>query len=92
MQQLFAIGVWTVVGAALGPVVAILAVGMLKVVAYFDGTEYRPRPLMAWAVLLSVVFAIAGSMVQAKAGAFSNCRVNGGNVGTCLLLPASVYQ
>lgn len=92
MQQFFAIGVWTVVGAALGPVVAILAVGMLKAVAYFDGTEYRPRPLTAWAILLAVVFAVAGSMVDAKAGAFSNCRVNGGTVGACLLLPASAYQ
>lgn len=92
MQQWFAIGAWTAMGAALGPLVAALAIVVLKIVAYLDGTEYRPRPAVAWAILLSFVFAVAGSMVQAKAGAFSNCRFNGGNVGTCLLLPASAYQ
>ncbi|WP_312738113.1 hypothetical protein [Stenotrophomonas sp.] len=81
------IGLWTFVGAALGPVAAVLALGMRRFVAFMDGKEERPRPFKAWCIALAIVGALVGSMWQGLG--FSECREAGYKVGECLILQAS---
>lgn len=85
----FSLGIWTLIGAAVGPLVVCVGLGFRKVVAYFNGVPTPERPLMAWCVLTAVVFAVAGSMWQAKAGPFAECREAGGTNAQCLILPQS---
>lgn len=89
LSEGFSLGIWTLVGAAVGPLVALTGFSYRKVVDYFNGVPSPERPLMAWCVLTAVVFAVAGSMWQAKAGTFAECREAGGTIPKCLILPQS---
>lgn len=80
-------GIWTLVGAALGPVVAFVGFGLQRFVAIMDGKEVRPRPFKAWCLMLAITGAIAGTLWQSTG--FSECRAAGYKVGECLILPAS---
>lgn len=87
LSEGFALGIWTLIGAAAGPVVVTAGFGFRKVVAYFNGTPTPERPFIAWCALAAVLFAVAGSMWQAKAGPFAECRAAGGSNGQCLIVP-----
>lgn len=89
LSEGFALGIWTLVGAAAGPLVVAVGFGVRKVASYFNGVPTPERPFMAWCALSAVLFAIAGSMWQAKAGTFAECRAAGGTNGQCLILPQS---
>ncbi|WP_164147144.1 hypothetical protein [Stenotrophomonas maltophilia] len=89
LSEGFALGIWTFIGAAVGPLVVTAGFGVRRVIDYFNGVPTPERPFKAWCVLGVIVFAIAGSMWQAKAGPFAECRAAGGTNGQCLILPQS---
>jgi hypothetical protein len=76
-------GIWTLVGAALGPVVAVIGFGARRFIAYMDGKEERPRPLKAWCIMLAITGAVAGSLWQSTG--YSECRDAGYKVIECLI-------
>ncbi|HDX0800973.1 TPA: hypothetical protein RNT03_003740 [Stenotrophomonas maltophilia] len=89
LSEVFALGIWTLVGAAVGPLVVAVGFGVRKVAAYFNGVPTPERPFKAWLAMGFVLCAIVGSMWQAQADRFGECRAAGGTNAQCITLPQS---
>lgn len=89
LSEGFALGIWTLIGAAAGPVVVAVGFGVRKVAAYFNGVPTPDRPFKAWLAMGAVLCAIVGSMWQAQADRFAECRAAGGTTPQCITLAQS---
>ncbi|MCC7632595.1 hypothetical protein [Stenotrophomonas rhizophila] len=87
MLQGFSFGIWTIIGAALGPVAAYLAFKLRRFIAFMDGKQDQPRPFFAWCIMFAIAGAVAGSLWQGSGVAFIECRGQGHATGECFFKP-----
>ncbi|MCF3498498.1 hypothetical protein C7E15_12215 [Stenotrophomonas maltophilia] len=83
MSDGLSLGIWTGIGAAGGIAVALIGAGLRRFAGYMNAEEVKPRPLMAWCIMLAIVGAVAGTVWQSIG--FAECRDAGYKVAECLL-------